>query len=277
MSHVFDWAAKLELFGAAYAPSALASVLARLQPWRVVGSIGNPYVLGGDAAIFAHLLLDRDFDVFVRLLNRLNQCKPPIKKGDAAHCYAEAVEELAEDAESRSRISPGRQRMVYALFKDLARAVRRSDTELGASSTAWHRTASRMESYVDIGLLEKGPDDSEALYEYVYYPTKAFERAIAGLRESRDADDWLDRFLIPTLCEGVVGDQISRDTLVECVVPVVNAIGRPTAPLPIDAVVLGVVWLQIDRDCPVTIGAVRTAIEALARSEPSLARLARGH
>lgn len=277
LSHVFDWAEKLDLIGAGGGPSPVGSLIARLKEWPNVEGLGNPYVLGNDVILLAHLVLERDFDVFGYMVERLSRCPPPIRKAEATQCFADAVEQLVSDSEHQRGLSGGRQRTIYALHKDLARSVPRGESNLADTSTAWHRTASRMEMYVDFGLLEKGLKGPDELYEYVYYPTPALERARQTLNEAGSGRDWLERHLVPTLFEGAVANELSASDLIASVLPIVTAVGRPTALLPIDTVALGTCWLQADKGQPVTVGAVRAAIERLARTDAAAARLARGN
>lgn len=277
LSHLFDWTEKLDLVGAGGSPSPIGSILARLGERSPTDTAANPYLLGHEVMALAHVIIGRDFDVFSRLLEQVNQRVPPIRKADAAQCYADAVEQLVRDCDIQKGLSAGRQRTVYALHKDLARAGKRGTVGLGDTSTAWHRTASRMETYVDLGLLEKGANGPDELYEYVYYPTARLHRALATLRQVANAREWLERFLVPVLCDSEVADSIPLSDLIAHVVRIVAAVGRPTAPLPIDAVALGVCWMRADEGRPVSLAAARRAIEDLARTDAGAARLARGH
>lgn len=277
LSHVFDWAEKLDLIGAGGSPSPVGSILARLKQWPEIEGFRNPYLLGNEIIVLAHATLERDLDVFAYLVERLAQCSIPIRKAEAAQCFADAVEHLVRDSENQRGLSGGRQRSIYALHKDLARSVRRGDKKIAESSTAWHRTASRMEMYVDFGLLEKGRKSPDELYEYVYYPTPALERARQTVRDAESARGWLETHLVPTLISDSVATELSSHDLIDCVLPIVTAVARPTALLPIDTVALGACWLLADKGQPVTVGAVRAAIETLARTDAASARLARGH
>lgn len=277
LSHIFDWAVKLDLIGAGGSPSPVGSILARLKDSPTVEGHRNPYVLGNEIVVLAYVALERDLDLFMYMVERLSQASKPIRKVDATQCFVDAVEQLVHDSENQRGLSGGRQRSIYALHKDLARSLRRGDTNLAESSTAWHRAASRMETYVDFGLLEKGVKGPDELYEYVYYPTPALERARETLKEAAGGRDWLERFLVPTLIQEPVATRMSADDLIRCVLPIIAAVGRPTALLPIDTVAVGTCWLQSDLGHPVTVGAVRAALEHLARTDSATARLARGH
>lgn len=281
VSHICDWAIALDLLGRSGELSPEGRLIARFDRGNRLADHGtNPYLIGHDRVIFAYLLLSADADVFAHYAPRLLRAAPPIRKSDAAEMFAEAISQIATEAESSRHLSPGQQLRIAQHMRELENAVRRGGVvtgPLGASSTAWHRTASRLESYVDLGLLEKGLGGEEELYEYVYYPTPALGRAVSSLEAASSAEGWLEEGLIAALYPEVpLCGSIHPEELPELLQRVAASLERPTAPLPIISLALGLVWLKMEEGKAASIGECRRRIEELARMRPDFARLSRG-
>ncbi|HEY2466920.1 MAG TPA: hypothetical protein VGI45_03625 [Terracidiphilus sp.] len=156
LSHIFDWA---ELCGLISKTGQL-SVAARLLPKLSNQTSGlrwvkNPYVLGNEKVLLAFALLQEDFDVFSRLIVMLHQVQFPLKKRQAMELFAGVVESLVIESEAARYLSSRQGYQINELSRDLGHAAKRSKTSIASHSTTWHRVSSRLETYVDLGLLTK--------------------------------------------------------------------------------------------------------------------------
>ena len=273
ISHVIDWATMLDLTSASGAPFAHGELLAKFKSPAHCRS-DNPYLLGNERLVFADLMIRSDFDVFAALVSSLALRKEPLRKKEATQEYIEAVQRIADTAESARHLSQRQRQNLFSLWRDLRR---RSTSDTLITSTAWHRAASRFETYVDLGLLRKGVNGEQERYEYKYYVTDALHCIRETLSAARDAEHWLNEFL----ADSILGRSCSREAippeeLVEFLPAIMTPLARPTSPLPIDTLALGLVWLAADMARPLTLGAARRSIEDLATKRPDLARLSTG-
>lgn len=273
ISHIIDWATMLDLTNASGVPFAHGQLVAQFNSPAHHRS-ENPYLLGNEKLVFADLIIRSDFDVFAALVSSLALRKDPLRKKEATQEYIKAVQSIADSAESARNLSQRQRQNLFSLWRDLRR---RGQSDTLITSTAWHRAASRFEAYVDLGLLRKGINGEQERYEYKYYVTDALHGIRETLNAARDAEHWLNDFLV----DSILGRICSRDTippgeLLEILPAIMAPLVRPTSPLPIDTLALGVVWLLADMARPVTLGAARRSIEELATKRPEVARLSTG-
>jgi hypothetical protein len=282
LSHIYDWSSSLDLITSVGELTPEGRLLARLaEPGAPQSFVGNPYVIGSERIVLAFQFLSADFDVFCRLATRIVQRNAVIRKADGTRLFAETIQQIADEADHARHLTSGRQFRISQHLRDLETAVRRAGVrtgELWSSSTAWHRTASRLESYVDLGLLQKGVGGDHEKYEYVYYRTDALERCVATFASASSAEDWLESQLASCLFgASEPRGLLDAEELRQLVRRITAALERPTAPLPITALSLGLSWLKADAGETLSVGEARRSIEELARREPELARLSRGH
>lgn len=278
LSHISDWAQFVGLISRVGEVSPIGRLIVKLRSAVVdETSCSNPYIIGMERIAFAFTIIGGDIDCFSRMAPKLLRSTIPIRKAEGAEIFAETVQEIAQEARSARYLSVGRKNKLYENMRDLENAARRRTRELGSTSTAWHRASSRLETYVDVGLLEKGRGGEEERFEYAYYPTPALERAVESLNESKDAPDWLEQHL----ASAIFGKEWSESSLDEGELladlpEIASCLARPTGPLPIDAIAIGLVWRRAERGEPISISAAREAIEQLALSRSEIARLSRG-
>lgn len=279
LSHIMDWVSILNLATHSGELSAEGHLVASLGCFRTKESWArNPYVIGVEKLIYAYLLLSADLDVFQRLTRFLLSEKPPIRKQSGAAALVKTVAQISEEAE-HSQLTT---QQIYRLsqhIRDLDVGGQRSATDKPTvGSTAWHRTASRLEMYVDLGLLEKGRGGAHELYEYIYYPTDALRRAQEATDDATVSGmDWVDKHLMWILFGGPRHvSRASAADILELVPRAVDALSRAANVMPLSSLSLGISCLLHDRDIACSIAAVRSALEGIARENPGLARLSRG-
>lgn len=277
LSHVMDWAEQCGLISTTAQASPAARLIAKLDG-KTNGAnwVGNPYVLQNERIILGFLLISADIDVFSRFVVRLaTQASFPLKKREAARLFAATISDLVTEADAASYLSARQKFQLADLLRDLRKAARRSRGDLGDTSTSWHRTSSRLETYVDLRLLRK-PSEEEK-YEYVYNDTPELKTIAQTLQSGEDPQEWLNRHLIGGVCGAPTSDDLLTPTeLIESLPSILGAIRSPSATLPLDIIALGVVKLRADKGSPISLGAARHSLEELAKSRPEVARLARG-
>ena len=278
LSHISDWAQFIGLISRAGEISPIGRLIVNLRVDAPdVELSSNPYIVGLERLALGFTIIGADIDCFSRLAPKLLRSKAPIRKADGAQIFAATVQEIAQEAREARYLSVGRKNNLYENMRDLEHATRRGKRKLGSTSTAWHRASSRLESYVDLGLLDKGRKGEEERFEYVYYPTDALERSVQSLKEAKDARDWLERYLAFSLFgHSWSGSSVKESELLSDLPLIVSSLARPTAPVPIDAVAIALVWRCAARNEAFSIASARQALEHLAVSRPEIARLSRG-
>jgi hypothetical protein len=164
-------------------------------------------------------------------------------------------------------------------MRELERTARRTDKTVEETSTAWHRTASRVEMYVDLGFLEKGRKGEQEKYQYVYYPTDSLRAAIDTFDRCANAEDWISQYLGQALqlsTSNLLDLEEGHVALLRDIYDVVQRLKLPTSSFPIASLTLGVAYLRIERKERINLGDIRKQIEDLPQREPGIARLARG-
>ena len=278
LSHVFDWAESLGLLSSSAQATPMGRLLAKLQG-NTSGMrwLENPYILLEDRVILGFLLLTADLDVFSRFICRLAGSTFPLTKRAGARQFAAAVVDLVDEVDAATYLGTRQQFHLGDLLRDLQRSARRNAAQLGDTSIAWHRAASRLETYVDLGFLAKDTRSPAERYDYIYYPTPLLEQVALSLRETSEPEEWIDRQLVRSILGHPTEDEsLNLDCIRKLLPPVLEAIRSPSRVLPIDAVTIGIVQLAARKGYSFSVGGVRNAVEELAKKHPDVARLARG-
>jgi hypothetical protein len=278
LSHVFDWAESLGLLSTSGQSTPLARVLVKLED-RTKGMqwLENPYLLGTDRIALGLLLIPADLDIFSRLVIQLASATFPLKKRSAARIFASTIAALVEEADHATYLGPRQQFHLADLLRDLKRSARRRDAQLGDTSISWHRAASRLETYVDLGLLAKDSRSSTEKYEYVYYPTPLLAEASSSLDQCFDADEWVNTQLTQILWgRSTTNEPLDLDYVETLLPSVLEAIHSPGTALPIDSIAIALIQLAVREGHFLSFAAGRNTVEELARKRSDIARLARG-
>lgn len=278
LSHVFDWAESAGLLSTSGHPTPIGRLLAKLDgKTRGLEWLQNPYVLGFDKILLAFVLITADLDVFSRFIVRIAEGPFPLKKRSAARLFAATVTDLVEEADQASYLGSRPRFHIGDLIRDLRKSARRNDSDLGDTSISWHRAASRLETYVDLGFLAKEDASASHKYEYVYYETPLLATVANSINESTDPEDWIEDRLIETVLGHATIDQpLGLDRLEGMLPPIVRAMRIASTALPIEAVAVGVVQLAAEQGVFLSLRAGRKTVEDLAKQHPDIARLARG-
>ncbi len=278
VSHICDWARLIGLLSKAGEVSSVGRLIIGLRHRGGcdINSI-NPYILGNERLALAHHVVSADIDFFSRFVPKLSLAKSPLRKADGAELFAQTVMELCQEAREARYLTAGRKNVLLENLRDLEMAAKAGHKPLGGTSTAWHRASSRFETYVDLGLLEKGRNGDSETYEYVYYPTDALEIAARSLVSAVDARCWIENHLASAVfsCE-CSHTCLTEDELSLLLPDIASSLARPAGPLPIDALAVGLAWVKADRGQPTSIADCRHGLEQLAHSRPTIARLSRG-
>lgn len=274
VSHILDWADILGLVTGDGRATSDGRLLAVLSARAAHGEQGNPYIMGPERILLAYLVISADADLFFRFIDRLSSQSGPIRKKEATALFVNTVEAVVDEAEVTRGLSTRGQHALFEQLRDLRRAARGSRQELSRTSTAWHRTSSRMETYVDIGLLDK--NDEDETYEYAYHATETLRRAVDSISGCSSVEEWLDEKLVPVLVDGTVSEFCDTEILLTHLPFIVDAIGRETNLVPIPTVAAGLSIMLAASGNPVTLGAGKKCVLDLARKRPDIARLARG-
>ncbi|MBV9008849.1 MAG: hypothetical protein JO354_06755 [Verrucomicrobia bacterium] len=276
LSHVCDWAALLDLITPSAELSHAARLLIRLDVSAGSSGSANPYIHGCDRIVFAVSALRGDFDLFARFAPKLIKAGQPIRKSTGRELFAETIEQIAIEAERARHLSSSRQYKLFQQLRELEKTAARSRKETGETSTAWHRAASRLETYVDLGLLEKARRGEEEKYEYVYYSTSRLEDAVDSVAAASSAEGWVEEHLIRVLFGKQCRSELHDAEITSMIRSVSNALELPTRVFPIDVVAQGLAWLKAKEGAPISLGTSRTAVEEFAKRNPDQARLSRG-
>jgi hypothetical protein len=273
-SHIIDWALILGLLHKNLDSSWELQLLAR------VGSEAesNPYVLRASSkVILGYCLFGADLDLLVRFAANITAHQGPIKKRTGAQLYASAVKQLCEDAEEQHYLTAGKKFAIFSQLKELQHALRTDrEAELGSSSTAWHRAASRLESLVDLGLITK-TNGGDFRYEYVYFATPLLGSFVNSVHTVSSAREWIENQLL-NICApyGQPIDVIPHDNFIGLLESVAKGFERPNQLFPIDALALGICANLADQGIKLSIASCRKSLESLASRHPEGARLSSG-
>lgn len=278
LSHVFDWAEGLGLLSTSGQSTPMARLLAKLHG-KTCGMewLENPYILGLDKLVLGVVVITSDLDIFSRFITRLAEGTFPLKKRSAARLFASTVVDLVEEADHAAYLGPRPRFHIGDLLRDLRKSARRNDVELGDTSISWHRAASRLETYVDLGFLAKDERSALEKYEYIYYPTPLLAGVARSLEECADPDEWVETRLIEALLgHPTVDAPLDLDRVGKLLPPILRAMHVASTALPIDVVAIGIVQSAAEEGHFMSLGTGRLTVEELAKKHSDVARLARG-
>jgi hypothetical protein len=274
-SHIRDWATLIELFTTSGQLAAEGHVAIKLngdvegETWRT-----NPYVIGRERLIFGYLVLSADIDLFARFAPRLLGANFPLRKNSAVDLLGDTVATLSDEAETTRSLSSTKQ---FRLLQQLRELQGQQRSGGGKASTTWHRAASRLETYVDLGFLQKGRGSELERYEYTYYPAPALGRCVESIERATSAEQWVDDFVVSAVLDVETSpNPLTADEVEPMLRTIAPCLGRPISLLPIAPLALGISWLTAAQSRAVTLRAARQSIEEFARTRPELARLSRG-
>jgi hypothetical protein len=234
-------------------------------------------VLALERVIFGALLLGGDIDFTSRFLPRLIALGGTIDKAGARSAFLEAVREAARDADQQTGVRARDRFLIFGQLKELERSARGTAEGEAKASTAWHRTVSRLEAYVDLGMLEKAAASDVGAFEYRYKPTAAMHTACDAMRNSLSQRDFLrDHLMSIFYATDRSREDPTQESIVNGLASVVHLIKRPIASYPVDAVVLGVATWLAGHNAPVNLGRIEDAIVRLAKDRPEVLRLGSG-
>lgn len=271
-SHIEDWSRMLELLAPSAEPFSEARLFVKLggqtngEKW-----VTNPYVPGLEMIVFANQLLSLDFDVFARLLPVLAKQNGVIRKKEAIGFIQECFAAIDVELDTSRHLTHGQS---YGLERKLVEA--RGGGKVWTRSTAWHRASSRFESYVELGLLRK--TSIKESFEYAYTPTDRASLVAETLAAASTMEDWLANHLLDATGAYPVSKsvELKETELLQMLPPVLAALGRLTAKVPIWVVALGLSWVKATQGERLNPGDARLALEGLAIKNPDTARLSRG-
>lgn len=278
LSHVLDWATKAGLLTSGGQITPDGQLIACVgEACGIHPPLSNPYRCDAERLALAAMLLPADMDVFARFATELVTAPGPIHKRDAAELFARSVQRLADDADSTRFLAPRRRYRIDSFIRELERASNRSGTNLGGTSTAWHRASSRLETYVDLGFMQKGTGGPRDKYEYVYTSLDRLRAAVESLRHCASSQDWLEAHLARLLYgETCPQQQIGWQHIQHSLQKILQALRLPPVAIPIGTLAIGIACIHAHRGEPISIGAARAAVVDLARQRSDCARLARG-
>lgn len=278
ISHLLDWADALNLVSRSGRLTTIAELIAGMRaPTNPADLSTNPYHLGFEKIPLGYAYIWSDFDVFCGLVSRLARVEGEITKKDATQIYVETVESLVEVAHQTRTLPIRKTKPIRRLWRDLEQPARKEKKLRSETSTAWHRTSSRFETLVDLGLLTKGDASDDRKFKYKYGITDKLKQAALNIANSASSEDWFNRYFLDLfLKDAIEQGQIPTAELIKALLPVVKILEKPTNPLPLITVSIGIIWQSIEGGKPHTLGATKESLERLAVEHPEIARLSRG-
>jgi hypothetical protein len=278
LSHIGDWAQLLQIINQSGDCTPTGRLIAGLRRTvNLPAGWENPYVLSGEKVVYAAAVFRGDYDLLSRFLRLLTASNVPVKKANAQSIFAEVVNEIATESLKDTALSSRQRFHLTEQLRDLEKSAKRSRKPINKLSTTWHRISSRLEVLVDIGLLDKGLDDEEEKYSYIYHINDRLRECVASFSGVSDPTEWVEQHLV----EAALGHKTepvscSDESFLNDLACVVASVNLPSSVLPIDLLAEGLAWIGITSERPVSLANCRTEILELARTRPELARLARG-
>ncbi len=278
ISHILDWAEDIDLVSRSGIASPIAELIACERQVGEQGvSFSNPYVLGAEVIPLSYAFVTADFDLFAQLVKLLPSVTGTLTRRDATNLYIKAVSLLTDKAETAKNLSSTQTRPIYSLWRDLAKATKKGKADDLYTKTAWHRASSRFETLTDLGFLSKTDHARDDRYHYRYRITEKARVAAESLSSASTAAEWFDKSFLQAIRGLKVNvDPVSLDLLIAHLPPVIRALKRPTAPLPMVAVVLGLAMQLTHTGNEYSIGSLRQGLRQLAVNYPTIARVSRG-
>jgi len=192
--------------------------------------------------------------------------------------YADAVLQLAEDADSGSAVSQRARYIAQKLYRDIYKTSSRDGTKVVKASTAWHRASSRFETYVDLGWLSKGTDSREEQYKYIYQPTVKLQALAESLSSASDGREWLegDMFHVQMSAERLEEREGDSERMRTWLARTAKSMERAVPLFPIDALVVGLASHAALHGLSISPRQGRDYLARLSAEYPDLVRLSRG-
>ena len=276
LSHVIDWAHNLGLLNKAGRITPFGQLVVNINKKINFDTVNeNPYESKSDNLIIGYLFLGLDLDVFSRLAPKIIEENEVIKRQKAQAIFRSTIQDITREAKESKYLGTKQKTNSMKLYKDLKRTSKRKGFELDESSTAWHRTSSRFESYVELGLLGNDPKDR---LSFSYFPTDNMRNAVYFLsKDVKSPRDWIEKYLTEIIIGTKIAEEdINYDDFLEFLPKVLSLLNRPTESLPINAICLGMIQLMFNKGRIIKMTAVRNCIESFAVEYPNSARLMRG-
>jgi hypothetical protein len=278
ISHVLDWCEILGILSRSARITPIGQIIAGIRdPTGEQVPFNNPYVLGSERLPLAYAYVAGDYEIFSRLLVRLAHEGAKLTRSEAMKLYADSVTDAAGSISRNRNATTRAKRETYDLLKDLQNAAKSSRKQIYETSTCWHRASSRFETLVDLGFLDKGDGKEKEKYEYVYSSTSRTIQASATIAKSATPENWMDDHLVHSLADTTMtGVRPTTADLQRLLPLIVKVLRRPTAPLPVTAVVLAAATYLFADGKPCALGVVRERMMQLFSENPHLARLSGG-
>jgi hypothetical protein len=276
VSHIVDWAMAIGVLDKNLNPGAEGHVLHLMWREEVLRNRTNPYVVLGQRLAFGWLLFQADGDMLRAILAEL-PANSVVDKAGALRVFEKAFRVIYDEAYgARSEASAAAVRRIREMRDDLAIPFSRDELEVGRSSTLWHRLSSRLESLVDLGLLEKkDANGAPRPFDYVYKMSNAGERAVATLTPDIGVEQWLLEHLAGTI-GGAVTPVAKCSNVGHYLGRAVKSLAGPTG-VHIDTCSLLAASFALEDGLCAEIAEFRTQLVNTALVRPDLARLARGY
>jgi len=279
VSHVCDWAQFLELIDSSGQLSPIGRLLVTVTgATEIPYEQWNPYVLEEERVILAYQYFRKDIDLFSRFTPLLINAEAPLSKSICRELFVQALKACVVDSETSKAMSSRDRFELYQQLRDLERAAMKSNVNIDETSTGWHRTASRVETLTDLGLLVKGLKREEEKYQYIYYTTDRLVSAAESLSHVNSGEEWIENHLV-NVTLGLSKNEnttMTHKELLENLNRIVSALKLPTTLLPIGCLALGLVYLNAKYSKYISIYELRKMLEELPIQYPNIARLARG-
>jgi hypothetical protein len=269
LSHICDWAQLLALLDANGQLTPIGRLLVALSysrsPW-------NPYVLGSERIVIAYQLFQQDIDLLREFLP-LAVRNERSTKSDARDLFVDALVRVCNALQADSSGPTSARFAVFQQLRDLERSAKKAKKDLKQTSTAWHRTASRVETLVDVGLFAKKTGEEQ--FQYVYRPTEKLSTATLRFAQTSPATEWIDLNVVD-----IVFAELEREST-EPVTPeevevVARMLSLPTTMLPIECLKLGIAAQRAAAGVRSSLAHIRRDLETLPVRFPASARLTRG-
>jgi hypothetical protein len=269
LSHVCDWAQLLALLDSNGQLTPMGRLLVGLID---SGSSWNPYALKFERLLIAYQLFQLDLDLLAALLPALARTER-VTKSDARTLFVSALNRVCDVLQADASGPSGARFSVFQQLRDLERAAKKGRRDTSETSTAWHRTASRVETLVDVGLLGKQLGAEQ--YQYVYRSTKNLATANTRLVGTMHAADWIDSNLVDIVF-GQIEEECTNPITPDEIELVARMLSLPTTMLPIDCLKLGISIYRAGLGKKSSLEHLRRELEALPARFPASARLTRG-
>lgn len=280
VSHLLDWARELGLVSSSGSALPIAEIVANeIQATPNSSRSENPYCLGAERIALGFAYVWADFDIFTEMIGILESESGIITRKRAAEIYIDAVTRLNDRTARSANVSGLRSRPIFELWRDLEKAEKkhRRKSPNTSSRLAWHRASSRFETLTDLGFLTKSAPDRNDKFEYRYVVTETTKSAADTLAQHEASADWFSTCFLSTLLGVETAlTPATSDVLVGSLPAVAKALKRPTAPLPMIAVVVGLALRLSEAGTPYSLGAIQRGLRELAISQPDLARVSKG-